>query len=208
MRKNVTRNILKTFLQIVMTLVFRDNQIEISGIGKIVKIKKTLLEDYQLIYFLSYKNKFVKKVINTLKYYRPIYLFEFFGKQISKIIPDQSRIVLVPVPMSRKRLIERGYNHSELLAKKTKELLGDVLFLDNLVIKNKETVVQKSIKQKNKRFENVKNSFDLNKKYLEEIRDKDIYIIDDVLSSGATALEIIKLLKPYVKSIKIIVIAH
>lgn len=208
MKKNVTRNILKTILSFISTLVFRENQISITKIEKDIKVEKIFLENYQLIYFLNYKSKFVKEVIHTLKYYRPIYLFEFFGKQISKIIPDQSKIVLLSVPMSRKRLIERGYNHSELLAKKTKELLGDVLFLDNLVIKNKETVVQKSIKQKNKRFENVKNSFDLNKKYLEEIRDKDIYIIDDVLSSGATALEIIKLLKPYVKSIKIIVIAH
>ena len=96
---------------------------------------------------------------------------------------------LIAVPMHPKRLNERGFNHSQLIAKHLSKELG-IPLLSNTLIKSKHTQTQasQSLKQRQK---NVLGSFKVKKNLMPE----HLAIIDDVLTTGATAEEIAKILK-------------
>jgi ComF family protein len=96
---------------------------------------------------------------------------------------------LISVPMHINRLRERGYNHSSLIAQQLSKLLK-IPVLKGALIKSRETYpqAQQSLKQRKK---NLRGSFEFKKK----IQAKNVAIIDDVLTTGATAEEIAKILK-------------
>ena len=94
------------------------------------------------------------------------------------------------VPMTEKEEKERGYNQSELLAKEVGSRTGLSLF-DNLK-KVKETDRQKKLTAKERR-ENLKGVFDVVR--ADEIKGKNVLVIDDVYTTGATINECARVLK-------------
>lgn len=89
---------------------------------------------------------------------------------------------LVPVPLHPKRLKERGYNQSELLARELSKLTGLALMTDCLVRKL-QTPPQARTAALEERRRNVKGAFAC---VDEKVRGKSIILIDDVATSGAT----------------------
>lgn len=99
--------------------------------------------------------------------------------------------LIMPVPLSYRRLLRRGYNQSAVLARLLSKQTGikaDVLTLK----KTKHTVPQSSLLGK-ARLKNVKNVFKLQNE--EKVKGKRILLIDDVLTTGATLNECAKVLK-------------
>ena len=99
--------------------------------------------------------------------------------------------IIAPVPMTRCRESERGFNQAELLA----EELGKILCLPvckNLIIKTRETKKQSRINGKNKRQENVDGAYEINLKT--NIINKKIMLVDDVITTGSTLNECAKML--------------
>lgn len=96
---------------------------------------------------------------------------------------------LIPVPLHIKRLRHRGFNQAKLLAKQIGKQL-EIPVLADAVVKTKATraQVKQSLIQRKK---NVTGSFQLKHK----LRFNSIAIIDDVVTTGATANEIAKILK-------------
>jgi competence protein ComFC len=139
----------------------------------------------KLIYNFKYKPYLtdLKKTLVEL-FYESIIQQEIFQK-IYNLKP-----VLVPIPLFAKRLRKRGYNHSELLAEGLVKNLN--LKLINALSRIKETKSQFGLKLK-ERKENLKNAFSLNAKY--EILNKDVFLVDDILTTGSTLLEAAKVLK-------------
>lgn len=103
---------------------------------------------------------------------------------------DQSTI-LIPVPLHKKRLRERGFNQSELLAKRLSEKTGQRV-IDKAIIRKKYTLPQVDLKM-NERKENIRDAFFCLDSAL--IEDKKVILIDDVLTTGATMTECAKVLK-------------
>lgn len=99
--------------------------------------------------------------------------------------------MILPVPLYRTKLKQRGFNQSELLAARVSNILKISLVTDNLV-KIKETPDQAGLDGTARR-ENLKDAFTV--KRPEEIRDKSILLIDDVVTTGTTASEISRMLK-------------
>lgn len=91
-------------------------------------------------------------------------------------LPD----VLVPVPMAKRRLRERGFNHSALLAKCISHFLKVPVDYE-ILIRIEDTPPLYSL-NKNERFSILKNAFTLKKKPPYER----VCIIDDIMTSGAT----------------------
>lgn len=90
--------------------------------------------------------------------------------------------LVVPVPLHAKRRRERGYNQSELIAKALAKQAG-VPFVQGLV-RIRPTLPQVGLSH-TERIENVRRAFHLAKGF--EISKKRILLIDDVMTTGATA---------------------
>lgn len=105
---------------------------------------------------------------------------------------DPKEWMIIPIPLSKKRLRERGYNQTELLAKNISDKTKIPLMLD-VLYKNRHTETQVSIKNKAERIENLKNAFSVRNRGL--IRNKNIILVDDVTTTGTTIAEATKTLR-------------
>ena len=92
------------------------------------------------------------------------------------------REVLVPVPLHPKRLRERGYNQSYLLARELGKLIN-MPIVNNSLIRRQHTPPQARTTTVNERRTNVANAFICHDRSLEN---RAVLLIDDVATSGAT----------------------
>jgi len=90
--------------------------------------------------------------------------------------------VLVPVPLHQKRVRERGYNQSSLLAKELGKLTS-LPVVDDCLIRQRHTPPQARTLTVAKRWSNVANAFACRD---HRLRNKQVLLIDDVSTSGAT----------------------
>ena len=93
--------------------------------------------------------------------------------------------VLVPIPLAKKRLRQRGYNQSEEIAKELSSFLAIPLIL-NCLVKIKETASQVELSG-SQREENVKGVFFCENP--DTVRGKKIFLVDDVFTTGSTMEE-------------------
>ena len=148
-------------------------------------------------------NEQIANMILNFKYNNETYLAKFFAEEIYKVIEDKNlNYVLVPIPISKMRLLERGYNQSFLIAVELKKLLKASIEYD--VLKKTKYTVQKG-KNNKARKENANNSIFIGD--ISGIINRNIIIVDDVVSSGATIERSIEILRPFVNSISIAAIA-
>jgi len=90
--------------------------------------------------------------------------------------------VLVPLPLHRKRLRERGYNQSSLLAKELGKLNG-LPVVDNCLIRQKNTPPQERTSTVEERQNSVVGAFSCRDN---QLRGRQVLLIDDVATSGTT----------------------
>lgn len=112
------------------------------------------------------------------------YLKEYFADLICgelKTFPKFDAIVYVP--MTKKAKFKRGYNQSELLAKSISKRTG-VNVIDKAITKIKDTPEQKSLSRK-EREANLAGCFKVEN--YEKVKGLSLLLVDDVLTTGATA---------------------
>jgi ComF family protein len=140
-------------------------------------------------------NKTISRAIFEFKFYQKTFLSKFFAKfiviTIKEIISDVDYIA--PVPMNIRRLRWRGFNQSLLLVKSVAKLTNKQIISD-LIIKTKHTKAQAKLNNKERKI-NLNSVFKINEKYLELIKNKNILIIDDVITTGTTINKCSKVLK-------------
>ena len=90
--------------------------------------------------------------------------------------------VLVPVPLHRKRLRERGYNQSSLLARQLGKL-ANLPVVDDCLIRQRHAPPQARTATVEERQSHVIDAFACPD---HRLRDKQVLLIDDVSTSGAT----------------------
>ena len=103
----------------------------------------------------------------------------------------ESPDIVLPVPLHPKRLKERGFNQSGLLAKEFSRMQGLPVSFDLLIRKN-WTEPQTRLNRK-ERLENVKGAFSLCD--ASAVRGRRVLLIDDVFTTGTTLSECAKTLK-------------
>lgn len=129
-------------------------------------------------------------------------------KNVNQQQPNQSdtakTIWIVPVPSSRERLLQRGFNPAAILAKAVAKALtielnrkqrasalptSQVRLCLDLVIKNRHTIRQ-GILGRQERLQNLDHAFAFNQmlsiQALENFKESHLIVIDDVITTGAT----------------------
>ncbi len=99
--------------------------------------------------------------------------------------------MIMPVPLHAKRLRQRGFNQALLLAHRMSERHGLPLVYDNL-IRQRSTRPQVELKG-DERIKNVKGAFTLRQPG--KVEEKNIILVDDVFTTGATMNECAQVLK-------------
>lgn len=92
--------------------------------------------------------------------------------------------VLSPIPLSKKRYWQRGYNQSEMLARGMSEVIG-LPVITKAVRRTNFRQSQTSLTRK-ERQENVEGTFVL--RHPELLENKHVLLIDDICTTGATLL--------------------
>ena len=130
-------------------------------------------------------------LIQNFKYQNHKYHAKYFAEMLYSLFQKEglSVDVVTFVPMHEDRLEERKYNHAELLASEF-SLLSKIE-MKQLVEKVNETERQATLSLKD-RLKNLSLSFKADKR---EVDGKRVLVIDDVLTTGATADVISKTLK-------------
>ena len=154
------------------------------------------------------KFPFVDKCISPLYYKdyvrRAVLRFKFAGcscysRRLGSIMSecaennlDCGSIDMVScIPLSRKRMHNRGYNQAELLAKEISKKVG-VEYLPTLK-KIRHNTAQSTIKDSKQRAANVIGAYRVID--AEEVKGKYILLVDDVVTTGSTVSECARILK-------------
>tara|TARA_Y100000031_G_scaffold150898_2_gene191127 strand:- start:45246 stop:45656 length:411 start_codon:yes stop_codon:yes gene_type:complete len=95
--------------------------------------------------------------------------------------------LVIPIPLSKKRLRKRGFNQAELLAREFTMRDTSFTLSTNVLYKIKDTRSQTTLKNRTERMANVIDSFEA--RNAEKIKDKNIILIDDIYTTGATLNE-------------------
>lgn len=165
------------------------------------------------LWLLKYKGK--RRLAN-------IFAEIIYGKILEElselsILENFTEPVIIPIPLSLERYRERGFNQTELICQEivrlsktnhltppsappllTKErgLGGEVFILaTNVLLKPKDTTHQALIKDRNTRLKNLIGSFYIKERAENKIKNKNIILIDDITTTGATLNEARKVLK-------------
>ncbi len=113
---------------------------------------------------------------------------------------------IIPVPIHFAKLLLRKYNQAGLLALEIAKISGNKVLV-NALIRKKYTRKQAGLNRR-LRFENISGAFKINQKYAAILKDKKILLVDDVITTGATADECAKiLLKAKVAKVEVLALA-
>ena len=149
--------------------------------------------------FVTKGNNDVNKILHHLKYKGFSNLGLFFGEYISEnVLENYSDIrkkynIICPVPLHKTKLRERGYNQSDFIVRGINKTLK-LDYFPELVIRSRYTKSQTKLPYP-ERVSNVKNAFNINPKFANMVKKKHIILVDDVVTSGSTLNEVIKVLK-------------
>ena len=136
--------------------------------------------------FFFAKSGKVQHLIHELKYKGNKEAGIFLGQQLGETIKEaplfQGIDYLIPVPLHPKREKQRGYNQSLMIAKGISEVTG-IAIGDKYLVRGIYTETQ-THKTAEERFKNVKDIFEV--RFAEELKEKHVLLIDDVLTTGAT----------------------
>ena len=155
--------------------------------------------------FFIYKYQdIIRNLLLNYKFNDASYLANSFAyliknnKKIYSILKNYD--IIIPVPLHKKRMNERGYNQTELIAKK----LG-IPVETNCLIKAKNIKPQ-STKTAKERQIDIKNVFAIQN--VEKIKNKKLLLLDDIYTTGSTANECIKTLSKATNKISFLAIAR
>jgi ComF family protein len=149
----------------------------------------------------SYKNDPISLLVHCYKYRFIQDIAPILGAIIIKSasghnlpLPD----LILPVPLHQRRLRFRGFNQSLLIAKYVGENITpgfEIPVLENVLVRHHYTEPQMKIKNHSHRKNNIQNAFSVIKNEEKKLKGKNIWLVDDVATTGATLFECAKVLK-------------
>lgn len=140
---------------------------------------------------LPYKDKRVRGLIVEAKFHESRKAFEFLGTVLADYLLSlveengfvDSRYVLVPVPLSKRRYRERGYNQVERMVREALTMLPDSFSLSTTLLKRVRNTPPQTSLTRAKRLENMHAAFAVSGPIDPTVT---YVVVDDVTTTGAT----------------------
>jgi ComF family protein len=157
------------------------------------KLRPRLTHEPWLLAFFEYQDPSVRALIRAVKFYGDTKTLPALGEVTSDFLMDMisdrremagwNTPLLVPMPASKKRLRERGYNQVERIGKALMPFLGEaVIYAPNaLVRQDRESQVRIP---REERAKNISGAFFVPN--TEAVSGKQIILLDDVVETGST----------------------
>ena len=165
-----------------------------NAICKIEDYKNTSSYFDEHIYLFQYTGE-IRDTILKYKFDEKSYIYRTFLEFIKNSENICAQIkkydIIIPVPISKKRLNTRGYNQSALVAKNLAKILN-IDYKQNVLIKTKDNKPQSEMKQ-DTRKNNVSGVYKVVNE--QRINNKKVLIVDDIFTTGSTVDECAKVLK-------------
>lgn len=131
----------------------------------------------------------VQNIMHNLKYRNMpsigIELGKMLGKKLQESTHYRNLDLVVPIPLHPRKEKLRGFNQSEKFAMGLTQSMG--IFLENNTVKRIKNTPSQTKLSREDRMENVKDAFQIIK--AKAIKDKNILLVDDVLTTGSTLIE-------------------
>ena len=141
----------------------------------------------------------LRELIHLLKYNQVRPAANVLGRMLANAIEDlqplftESEVLVVPVPLHSRKLRQRGFNQSELIARAALKAAARQLQVRvGLVERRRETKSQIGL-SRHQRRENIRGAFVLVKP--EEVKGREVLVVDDVFTTGTTVAECARILR-------------
>ena len=177
----------KCFLELQLTNYHVDEENELyTLISKEVKICSAFS------YVFYSKNNPIHSLIHSLKYKFKknigIYLGELYGKILKVNLINVKFDYIIPMPLYKNKKNERSYNQCEYICIGLNEYLDSIIDTTSIVrCKNTKSLTHENYEERKKEIKNAFKIIDF-----EHFENKNILIVDDVITSGSTMIEICK----------------
>ena len=152
---------------------------------------KNIISGFTSLYVFE-KDKELQEIIHSFKYSKKFLVGKFLGNQVGKKLLNKIQNweidLIVPIPLHHLKKADRGYNQAYYIAKG----LGQELTIkvsENAVKRVKYTQSQTTMTLKERQV-NMGEAFKLRNK--NKILNKNILLVDDVITTGATTAECAK----------------
>ena len=148
----------------------------------------------ELISLFNYQGEVRSNILNY-KFKEKSYMAKTFTKFLinDKKLFEKIKTydTIVPVPISKERMKERGYNQSLIIAKELNKYLK-LEIAENSLIKIKNVIEQSKL-NKEERQNNIIDAYEIKNKQI--LENKKILLIDDIYTTGSTVNECSRMLK-------------
>lgn len=186
--------IVESFLNLVFPKDKKVQELEVLTAQDLKeKLPEASCSDPDLISLFNYKDSKVRQLIWEIKYKKNKKLAfmcaELISEQLLEYMYEKkefnpnSKFILLPVPISKKRKRHRGYNQTELLAEYVNKMLPPIIYCNKTLRRDIDRPSQTK-KTNKEREENVKGCFSIING--QRVRDNIVIILDDVTTTGAT----------------------
>lgn len=137
-------------------------------------------------YFFYHRDTYTRRAVFSLKYHGHPELGILFGRAMAQeILPAgffNGIDAIVPIPLSKKRERQRGYNQSERLAQGVEQITGLPVWTD-VVVRTVDNDTQTNLSHR-ERYANVEGIFTCINP--QKISGRHILLVDDVITTGST----------------------
>ncbi len=143
----------------------------------------------------------LRELIHLLKYQQVRPAAAVLGRMLAEAVRglepgwSQNLVVVVPVPLHARKLRQRGFNQSELIAQHALKLgagSGRLVLRSKILERRRETQSQIGL-TRHQRRENLRGSFAVARP--EEIAGREVLLVDDVFTTGTTVSECARVLR-------------
>lgn len=161
-------------------------------------------KDEYIFSALPYRHPAVKYSLWEFKFKNNPHAFERLVPLVHDVLLDElgernifnnfQNPLLVPIPLHKNRHKARGFNQSEIIAFKLHTMSPNVFDLNETsLIRSKETAPQAKIANRGLRKKNISGCFEV--VHPEVFHNRNIILVDDITTTGATLQEAMKVLK-------------